>query len=145
MHNKKMGKRNTDIKNIKKQARTYPRPSWVPNTVSGEEELCPECFKVVGERSRYKLVCMLGKVSNGMTVTELTERLKLKQPTVTHHLQVLRSVHAVGLVISFVAAGIFILWINRKFHSWKIPAAFSAILVGISFFLFMPYAFPERL
>jgi 2,3-bisphosphoglycerate-independent phosphoglycerate mutase len=24
-----------------------------------EEELCPDCFKVVGERSRYNLVCML--------------------------------------------------------------------------------------
>ena len=50
-----------------------------------------------------------------------------------------------GLTISFVAAGLFIFWIIRKFHSWKIAAAFSAILVGISFFLFMPYAFPERL
>ena|SRR3989344_1096200 len=121
MHNKKMGKRNTDIKNIKKQARTYPRPSWVPNTVSGEEELCPECFKVVGERSRYKLVCMLGKVSNGMTVTELTERLKLKQPTVTHHLQVLRSVHAVESERSGREQ---IYQLNRKAHCFeecKIP------------------------
>src|SRR3989344_2903707 len=47
-----------------------------------------------------------------------------------------------GLVISLVAAGLFIFWIIRKFHSWKIAAAFSVILVGISFFLFMPYAFP---
>src|SRR3989344_7757433 len=45
-----------------------------------------------------------------------------------------------GLVISLVAAGLFIFWIIRKFHSWKIAAAFSVILVGISFFLFMPYA-----
>ena len=50
-----------------------------------------------------------------------------------------------GLVISLVAAGLFIFWIIRKFHSWKIAAVFSVILVGISFFLFMPYAFPERL
>ena len=50
-----------------------------------------------------------------------------------------------GLVISLVAAGFFIFWIIRKFHSWKIAATFSAILVGGSFFLFMPYAFPERL
>ena len=74
---------------------TYKRPSWVK---SGEEELCPECFKVVGDRSRYKLVCMLGKEPGGMNVTALTKRLKLKQPTVTHHLQVLRSVDAVGSV-----------------------------------------------
>ena len=72
--------------------RTYKRPTWVE---SGEEQLCPDCFKVVGERSRYNLVCMLGKTQKGMTVGELTERMKLRQPTVTHHLNVLRSVDAV--------------------------------------------------
>jgi hypothetical protein len=40
------------------KTRTYPRPSWVPQAVANEEELCPDCFKVVGERSRYKLVCI---------------------------------------------------------------------------------------
>ena len=79
----------------KKEERTYARPSWVPKTVTVEEELCPECFKVVGDRSRYKLVCMLGKSGEGMTVSALTKELKLTQPTVTHHLQVLRSVDAV--------------------------------------------------
>lgn len=75
-----------------KEEKTHPRPSWVE---SGEEELCPDCFKVVGERSRYNLVCMLGKSQDGLTVNELTERMSLKQPTVTHHLQVLKSVDAV--------------------------------------------------
>lgn len=74
---------------------TYPRPEWVPQTVSSEEELCPDCFKVVGERSRYKLVCMLGKTKVGMTVGELTKLMNLKQPTITHHLQTLQSVQAV--------------------------------------------------
>lgn len=75
--------------------RTYKRPKWVKKNVASEEELCPDCFKVVGERSRYQLVCMLGKEKKGMTVGELTERIHLRQPTVTHHLQVLRSVDAV--------------------------------------------------
>lgn len=75
----------------------YKRPSWVPKTVTSEEELCPDCFKVVGERSRYSLVCKLGKSENGMTVKELTEAMKLRQPTVTHHLQVLHSVDAVEI------------------------------------------------
>lgn len=74
---------------------TYPRPAWVK---SGEEELCPDCFKVVGERSRYNLVCMLGKAPEGMTVGELTQKMKLKQPTITHHLKALKSVDAVGVV-----------------------------------------------
>lgn len=82
------------MKKIKRQvARTYTRPAWV---TSGEAELCPDCFKVVGEKSRYKLVCLLGKERQGQTVTELTRELKLRQPTVTHHLSVLRSVGAVS-------------------------------------------------
>lgn len=98
MSKKNLGKR-TSKKNsdTKKDERTYPRPSWVPKTVSGEEELCPDCFKVVGERSRYNLVCMLGKAKEGMTVTELTEKMNLRQPTVTHHLQTLHSVDAVEI------------------------------------------------
>lgn len=95
MNRKKLGKKiNKTIKEVK-QGETYPRPSWVPDTVSGEKELCPDCFKVVGERSRYNLVCMLGKAIEGMTVGQLTEKMKLQQPTVTHHLQVLESVNAV--------------------------------------------------
>lgn len=74
--------------------RTYPRPAWVKKSVVTEEELCPDCFKVVGSKSRYQLVCMLGK-SDGMTVSALTKKMKLAQPTVTHHLNTLRSVHAV--------------------------------------------------
>lgn len=58
-------------------------------------ELCPECFKVVGSESRYRLVCFLGRLNEGATVGALTEELGLRQPTVTHHLNVLRSVDAV--------------------------------------------------
>lgn len=74
------------------------RPAWVKKSVVAEEELCPDCFKVVGTKSRYQLVCMLGKAPQGLTVTKLTETLKLRQPTVTHHLSVLRSVGAVDSV-----------------------------------------------
>lgn len=75
-----------------------PRPAWIPKNVLAEEDLCPDCFKVCGTKSRYSLVCMLGKAPEGMTVGQLTKRLKLRQPTVTHHLQVLRSVDAVQSV-----------------------------------------------
>ncbi|MCC7500698.1 winged helix-turn-helix transcriptional regulator [Candidatus Nomurabacteria bacterium] len=93
MNKKSLGIRGGKTKPLHgKEEKTYPRPSWVK---SGEEELCPGCFKVVGDRSRYNLVCMLGKAKEGMTVGELTEQVKLKQPTVTHHLQVLKSVDAV--------------------------------------------------
>jgi len=61
------------------------------------EELCPECFKVVGSESRYRLVCFLGRNKDGATVGRLTKELGLRQPTVTHHLNVLRSMDAVNV------------------------------------------------
>lgn len=75
--------------------KTYKRPAWVKASETTEEELCPDCFKVVGVLSRYKLVCHLGKLKNGANVTELTRELGLTQPTITHHLQTLQSVDAV--------------------------------------------------
>ena len=73
--------------------KTYKRPSWVK---SGEEELCPECFKAVGDKNRYKLICLLGQDEKGMNVSEMTKNLNLTQPTVTHHLNILKSVNAVN-------------------------------------------------
>lgn len=93
MNKKSVGIKDRKTKKATRNSpKTYKRPAWVE---SGEEELCPDCFKVVGERSRYNLVCMLGKTEEGMTVSDLTERMQLRQPTVTHHLKVLRSVDAV--------------------------------------------------
>ncbi len=74
------------------KAVTHKRPDWVQ---SGEEDLCPECFKAVGDRSRYKLICLLGRTPEGLNVSALTKAMNLTQPTVTHHLNVLRSVGAV--------------------------------------------------
>lgn len=93
MDKKTLGIRDARTKEVHSlEGTTYKRPEWVK---SGEKELCPDCFKVVGEKSRYNLVCMLGKAKEGMTVGELTEQIQLRQPTVTHHLNVLRSVDAV--------------------------------------------------
>ena len=77
------------------EGRTYPRPRWVPKSVVAEDELCPDCFRVVGVKSRYTLVRLLGKAPKGLSVSTLTRMLSLRQPTVTHHLQVLQSVDAV--------------------------------------------------
>ncbi|HXK39739.1 MAG TPA: metalloregulator ArsR/SmtB family transcription factor, partial [Candidatus Paceibacterota bacterium] len=53
------------------------------------------CFKVVGSESRYRLVCYLGKHKEGAGVGELVDFMKLRQPTVTHHLTILKSIDAV--------------------------------------------------
>lgn len=87
----------TNRKRPHSDTKTYPRPAWVKPTVAREMELCPDCFKVVGVESRYKLVCLLGKAKEGETVGALTKKLGLRQPTVTHHLNILKSVNAVGV------------------------------------------------
>lgn len=114
-----MNKKSLGIKDPRPQSahgqetKTYKRPTWVK---SGEEELCPDCFKVVGDRNRYKLVCLLGKAPEGLKVKDLTGKLKLKQPTVTHHLNILRSVDAVAAT----AAGREMIYtLNRDAHCFE--------------------------
>lgn len=77
------------------EEKNHKTPEWVKSSVTREEYLCSDCFKVVGVKSRYELVCLLGKSTNGSTVTALTKELGLQQPTVTHHLNILKSVDAV--------------------------------------------------
>ncbi len=75
----------------------YKRPAWIAKGSMTEEDLCPECFKAVGVKSRYKLICTLGKAKQGASVNMLTKTLGLRQPTVTHHLNVLKSIDAVSV------------------------------------------------
>jgi len=79
----------------KTDEKPFKTPDWVKSSVTREEYLCSDCFKVVGVESRYELVCKLGKTSEGATVSELTDMMHLQQPTITHHLNVLKSVDAV--------------------------------------------------
>lgn len=93
MNRRRVGTMHTKTKKEERpEDRIHRRPVWVKG---GEEWLCSDCFKAVGDRSRYKLICMLGKEREGLTVSMLTKALKLRQPTVTHHLQTLRTVDAV--------------------------------------------------
>ncbi|OGG87788.1 hypothetical protein A2592_02050 [Candidatus Kaiserbacteria bacterium RIFOXYD1_FULL_42_15] len=78
--------------------KTYKVPVWVDKSGMDDDELCPDCFKAVGVRSRYKLICLLGKSSKGETVGVLTGHLGLSQPTITHHLNILKSLNAVEVV-----------------------------------------------
>lgn len=80
---------------MNKNIHTHPIPAWVPVESMSEESLCPTCFKAVGVKSRYQLICALGKEKAGLGVGALTKLLKLKQPTVTHHLNILKSIDAV--------------------------------------------------
>lgn len=83
------------ISDMSEPDQIYPRPEWIADEVSDEEMLCPDCFKAVGVESRYTLICTLGKLADGATVNTLTDTMHLKQPTITHHLKVLKSIDAV--------------------------------------------------
>lgn len=121
MNRKNLGIKDVSVKKPVNKDRAHLTPSWVPVSVTGEKELCPDCFKVVGERSRYNLVCTLGQSKEGMSVGELTDTMSLKQPTITHHLQVLESVNA---VVSKSEGRTRIYKLNRSAHCFedcKIP------------------------
>jgi DNA-binding transcriptional ArsR family regulator len=122
MNKQKLGKKHLETKKASwKERMRHKRPYWVPKSVSAEEDLCPECFRAVGSHSRYKLICTLGKTKSGMTVTALTQMLALAQPTVTHHLQVLKTIDAVK---STEMGRERIYQLNRKAHCFeecKIP------------------------
>ncbi|MCA9362536.1 helix-turn-helix transcriptional regulator [Candidatus Kaiserbacteria bacterium] len=77
------------------EEKVHKTPVWVKSSVTREEYLCSDCFKVCGVKSRYELVCKLGKKHEGATVGELTKMMHLQQPTITHHLNILKSVDAV--------------------------------------------------
>lgn len=82
-------------KNTAENTRTYPIPPWIDKSSMDEDSLCPECFKAVGDKARYTVVCRLGKNPEGLTVSAITDLLQLTQPTVTHHLNILKSIDAV--------------------------------------------------
>lgn len=99
----------------------HPIPVWVDKSIMDEADLCPTCFKAVGVKSRYQIICELGKSRTGLNVGKLTESLGLSQPTVTHHLNILRSVDAL-LVTEKGRERIYSL--NRQAHCFedcKIP------------------------
>lgn len=103
------------------EEKPHKTPDWVKSSTTREEFLCSDCFKVVGVQSRYQLVCTLGKMEDGATVSELTKGLGLQQPTVTHHLNILKSVDAVTVVDKGRER---VYRLNRKAHCFeecKIP------------------------
>ena len=106
---------------MNKNEHTHKIPVWVPRDSMSEESLCPVCFKAVGVESRYRLICALGKAKEGLGVGALTSILKLKQPTVTHHLNILKSIDAVTVEDKGRER---IYTLNRKAHCFedcKIP------------------------
>ena len=56
--------------------------------------MCVQCYEVAGEKQRFKILSLLTERKE-LCVADVTEILKVKQPTATHHLKLLLDV---GLV-----------------------------------------------
>lgn len=49
--------------------------------------MCVHCYKLASDEGRHKILTLLKGKS--MSVSEITEQLHVKQPTVSHHLKLL--------------------------------------------------------
>ena len=54
-------------------------------------------------------------------------------------------VEAFGLVIAYVFAGIFIVMVLRRIHSWKVTAVLAIIFISVSIAFYIPNGVPNRL
>src|SRR6201988_2568959 len=54
-------------------------------------------------------------------------------------------VEAFGLIIAYVFAGIFIVMVLRRIHSWKVTAALPITFIGVAIGFYMPNGVPNRL
>lgn len=52
---------------------------------------CPQCFKILSDKSRAQIIFYLGKKKKS-NVKEITSLFKLRQPTISHHLIVLKKI-----------------------------------------------------
>ena len=58
--------------------------------------MCTECYKLAAERTRHAILGLLKK-KGPMSVGDLTEKLNVKQPTVTHHLKLMKEAKLVRM------------------------------------------------
>ena len=54
-------------------------------------------------------------------------------------------VEAFGLIIAYVFAGIFIVMVLRRIHSWKVTAALAIVFIGVSIAFYIPNGMPNKL
>jgi len=74
------------------------------------KKICPKCFDLIGDKTRMKILYYLSKKSGN--VKEIGERFSLTQPTISHHLAVLK---AVGLLESKKTGRENVYSLNKKY------------------------------
>lgn len=76
---------------------------------------CPQCFKILSDKSRAKIIHYLGKKKKS-NVKEINSLFKLRQPTVSHHLIVLKKI---GILKSKKAGKEVYYFFNTKYSCSK--------------------------
>lgn len=67
------------------------QPRWAPPTADSMERAAEATlFKALGDPHRLTILTTLVRAQNEVCVCDLTELLPLNQPTVSHHLRILR-------------------------------------------------------
>lgn len=59
------------------------------------QQKCVKCFKSVSEETRFKILEFIKKAKKGVNISKLVEFTKLRQPTVTFHIN---NLEKVGLI-----------------------------------------------
>jgi len=82
--------------------------------MSRSEKICPECFNLIGERTRMRIIQYLRKKPNN--VRQIGRHFSLTQPTISHHLKVLKKI---GIVFSRKKGREIFYFLNKKYPCKK--------------------------
>ncbi|OGZ18152.1 MAG: hypothetical protein A2Z78_00030 [Candidatus Nealsonbacteria bacterium RBG_13_36_15] len=76
---------------------------------------CPLCFKILSDKNRAKIIYYLGK-NKKSNVKEINSLFKLRQPTISHHLIVLKKI---GILKSKKTGKEVYYFLNKKYSCSK--------------------------
>jgi len=78
------------------------------------KKICPECFNLIGEGTRMRIIQYLRKKPSN--VKEIGRHFSLTQPTISHHLKVLKKI---GMVFNKRRGREIYYFLNRKYPCKK--------------------------
>ena len=79
-----------------------------------KKRICPECFNLIGEGTRMRIIRYLRKKPNN--VKTVAAHFDLTQPTISHHLKVLKKI---GIVFSKKSGREIYYSLNKKYPCKK--------------------------
>ena len=101
-------------------------PAAAPTVTAAEADEYAEWFKALADPTRVRILNLLAQGEDAICVCDIVDRFSLAQPTISHHLKILRDVR-------FVEAerrGTFIYYRVNRACLREFPAAARRILNG---------------